>query len=666
VEPGLSGQARTLLQIRVGIFILVALAVLVGLIYFLGRGAGLFERQYRLVAGFTQIGGLIEGATVRLAGVSVGRVTAIRLPPSGAKVQVELALARRVQERVRADSVARIETLGLLGDKIIEVTLGSPQAPVLPDGGELKTEEPLDTNRLIRQGTELVRNLVDITGDLKTALAGITESGAGADLAQTVRGIRGLVTEIEKGNGLLHRLVYDPQLGAAVADAVADLQRTTRQAASVARRLDGLLGDPQAGGLAGEARRTLTEARQAMERVTRVMKEVEEGKGTLHGLVYDPGLWTTVTDAVEELRRVARQASETVRRVDGLLGDPQVGGLAEEARRTLTEARQAMERVTRVMKEVEEGKGTLHGLVYDPGLWTAMTDAVEDLRRVARQASETVRRVDGLLGDPQVAGLAGEARRTLTEARQAMERVGRVVREVEEGKGLLHALVYGESRLVQDLDGLLGRAGALAARADSLVARVDGLIAGVERGEGAVGVLLRDAEGARAARRLVAAAEDLARGVERARDADGLLKALVFDPEGKAIVADVREMARHFREVTARVARGEGLLGSLTQPGTEGAARQLADGLAGLGRLADSLAGDARLGEALADLRAAMANLKDITGRVEAGEGTLGGLIQDPTVYENLAAFLEGAQRSLLLRTLIRSAIGQGAGGSER
>jgi phospholipid/cholesterol/gamma-HCH transport system substrate-binding protein len=588
VEPGLSGQARTLLQIRVGIFILASLAVLVGLIYFLGRGAGLFERQYRLVAGFTQIGGLIEGATVRLAGVSVGRVTAIRLPPSGAKVQVELALARRVQERVRADSVARIETLGLLGDKIIEVTLGSPQAPVLPDGGELKTEEPLDTNRLIRQGTELVRNLVDITGDLKTALAGITESGAGADLAQTVRGIRGLVTEIEKGNGLLHRLVYDPQLGAAVADAVADLQRTTRQAASVARRLDGLLGDPQAGGLAGEARRTLTEARQAMERVTRVMKEVEEGKGTLHGLVYDPGLWTTVTDAVEELRRVARQASETVRRVDGLLGDP------------------------------------------------------------------------------QVAGLAGEARRTLTEARQAMERVGRVVREVEEGKGLLHALVYGESRLVQDLDGLLGRAGALAARADSLVARVDGLIAGVERGEGAVGVLLRDAEGARAARRLVAAAEDLARGVERARDADGLLKALVFDPEGKAIVADVREMARHFREVTARVARGEGLLGSLTQPGTEGAARQLADGLAGLGRLADSLAGDARLGEALADLRAAMANLKDITGRVEAGEGTLGGLIQDPTVYENLAAFLEGAQRSLLLRTLIRSAIGQGAGGSER
>jgi phospholipid/cholesterol/gamma-HCH transport system substrate-binding protein len=248
-----------------------------------------------------------------------------------------------------------------------------------------------------------------------------------------------------------------------------------------------------------------------------------------------------------------------------------------------------------------------------------------------------------------------------------------VVREVEEGKGLLHALIYGETRVVQDLDRLLERAASvaaraegMAARADGMIARADGLLAGVERGEGAVGVLLRDADGARAARRLVAAADELARLVERVRDADGLLKALVFDPEGKAIVADVREMARHFREVTARVARGEGLLGALTQPGTEGAARQLADGLAGLGRLADSLAGDARLGEALADLRTAMANLKDITARLEAGEGTLGGLLQDPTVYENLAAFLEGAQRSLLLRALIRSAIGSGAGGSAR
>ena len=112
----------------------------------MGRSAGLFERQYRLVASFGQIGGLIQGATVRLAGVAVGHVGEIRLPePGSAKVRVELLIARRVQDRIRADSLARIETLGLLGDKIIDVTLGSPGAAVIPDGGELRTEEPFDT-----------------------------------------------------------------------------------------------------------------------------------------------------------------------------------------------------------------------------------------------------------------------------------------------------------------------------------------------------------------------------------------------------------------------------------------------------------------------------------------------------------------------------------------
>jgi phospholipid/cholesterol/gamma-HCH transport system substrate-binding protein len=491
-------RGRGLLQFRVGVFIVAGLVVLVGLIYFLGRGAGLFERQYRLIAGFAQIGGLIEGATVRLAGVPVGRVTAIRLPESGgSKVQVELALARRVQSRVRSDSVARIETLGLLGDKIVEVTLGSPSAPVLGDGAQLQTEEPFDTNRLVKQGTELVRNLVDISAELKGAIGKVTESGTGPDLAEAVRSLRRLTQEIEKGQGALHRLVYDRQLGTSVAEAATALRDITQQVTRAAQRLDGLLGDPKA------------------------------------------------------------------------------------------------------------------------------------------------------------AGLVADARGVLAEARQAVERVNRVVREVEEGRGLLHTLVYGESRLVQDLDGLLTRAG--------------GLLTSVERGEGALGVLVRDADTARAVRRVVSAADDLARAVERARETDGLLQTLLFDPQGKAIVTDLRETARHFRDVTGRVARGEGLLGSLTQPGTEDAARSAAEGLAGLGRLADSLAGDARLGDAFADLRVAMANLRDITSRVEGGEGTLGGLVNDPTIYENLAAFLEGAQRSLLLRALIRAAIGRGgAGAAER
>ena len=482
-QPG----TATVQQLRVGVFVLAGLLVFAGLIYMLGRSAGLFERQYDLVASFGQTGGLIQGATVRLAGVAVGHVGEIRLPEAGgAKVRVELLIARRVQDRIRADSIARIETLGLLGDKIIDITLGSPGAAILQAGGELQTEEPFDTTRLTQQGTELLRNLVDLSVELRTGLARVTASPAGSDLVETVRALRSLVTEIERGQGALHRLVYDQKLGSALAD-----------------------------------------------------------------------------------------TGETL-----------------------------------------------------------------------RQIGETVRRVDRALADPRAADLAGEATRTLVEARTAAERVNRILREVEEGRGLLHALVYDEGRVLKDLEAMLGRTGAL--------------LTSVERGEGALGLLLRDPEAARAVRRVVTAADGLAQAVERARTEDSVLRALLEDP---TLAGDLRATARNFREVTGRLARGEGLLGALTQPGGEESIKQATQALERLGRFAEELGGDAKLGETLADLRQAMADLRAVTGRIERGEGTLGGLVQDPTVYENLAAFLEGAQRSVLLRALIRAAIGRGTTG---
>ena len=103
---------------------------------------------------------------------------------------------------------------------------------------------------------------------------------------------------------------------------------------------------------------------------------------------------------------------------------------------------------------------------------------------------------------------------------------------------------------------------------------------------------------------------------------------------------DLRTVARNFREVSEQVANGEGLLGELLHGGGE-------DGL----------------GQAAADLRVAMANLRAVSERLRSGDGTVGALLEDPTVYENLVQFLDGARRSLLLRTLIDSTI---AGGRAR
>ena len=76
--------------------------------------------------------------------------------------------------------------------------------------------------------------------------------------------------------------------------------------------------------------------------------------------------------------------------------------------------------------------------------------------------------------------------------------------------------------------------------------------------------------------------------------------------------------------------------------------------------------GDGNMGQAGTDFRAAIANLRAVSEKIKAGEGTVGALIEDPTVYENLVTFLEGAQRSLLLRSLVRSTIRTGETAKEK
>jgi phospholipid/cholesterol/gamma-HCH transport system substrate-binding protein len=151
-----------------------------------------------------------------------------------------------------------------------------------------------------------------------------------------------------------------------------------------------------------------------------------------------------------------------------------------------------------------------------------------------------------------------------------------------------------------------------------------------------VGVLLSKDSG-KSARALLAALDALGSAASSPGPGDGLLPALLFDPEYRQVARDLQALAKNFRDVSEKLARGEGLLGGMLQ-----------------GEGGDSM------GQAGADFRAAIANLRAVSEKLKSGEGTVGALIEDPTVYENLVTFLEGAQRSFLLRSLVRSTIQTG------
>ena len=164
-------------KFRVGVFVLMALAVFLGMVYALGARARIFEARYTIHADFAEVSGLTEGATVRLAGVQIGRVSGVHLPGQpGGKVRVDLTIARRYADRIRKDSVARIETQGLLGDKVVEITVGSAAAPALRAGEVLAARDPADFGRMLGEGAGTVKDVAGLAASLRKSVETVNES----------------------------------------------------------------------------------------------------------------------------------------------------------------------------------------------------------------------------------------------------------------------------------------------------------------------------------------------------------------------------------------------------------------------------------------------------------------------------------------------------------
>ena len=262
-------------------------------------------------------------------------------------------------------------------------------------------------------------------------------------------------------------------------------------------------------------------------------------------------------------------------------------------------------------------------------------DALAKINRLATALTGTVERIDtgGTVEHITrlAASLGGAVDRldragTLDDLGAAVRSARRITEQVEKGQGWLHALVYEEPEALRRVNAILTSTQALLAKADSR--------------DSAVGVLLSPDSG-KAARSLLAAMEALGRGADKPGAGEGLLTTLLFDPEYKPVAQDIQVVAKNLRDVSEKLAHGQGLLGSL---------------------LTSDGDGDGGLGPAAADFKVAMANLRAVTERLKDGEGTIGALLEDPTVYENLVQVLDGAKRSYLLRALIRSSIGAGAG----
>ncbi|MGH9327986.1 MAG: MlaD family protein [Terriglobia bacterium] len=281
-------------QLRVGMMVGIAIIIIVVAIFFVSGPVGVLRAHYILKGYFANAQGLKEGSQVQLAGVAVGSVSKIRLSNSTSPnraVEVMMKISQSFQPDIRRDSVASIQTAGLLGESFVNISRGSPTQPSIPAQGEVNTEQSADIKKVVQNANDVLSNLTTLSSKLND-----------------------ITNEITTGHGTIGKFIYDPALYNRLNDTVSKLQSTLGQITQGHGTIGQLVSNDA----------LYQKLNSTVDRANSLMDEIQRGQGTLAKLINDPSMYNNLNKTVLE----ARDLMATINQGKGTLGklatDPQL------------------------------------------------------------------------------------------------------------------------------------------------------------------------------------------------------------------------------------------------------------------------------------------------------------------------------------------------------
>jgi phospholipid/cholesterol/gamma-HCH transport system substrate-binding protein len=285
-----------------------------------------------------------------------------------------------VQDRIREDSVASIGTIGLVGDKVLEITVGSYDRPILQPGAQLASMDPPDYFRLLQKGDRILDNVTRISASLDEFLSG----GGKAEkrtLNDALRSLQTSLVEIEKGQGLAHELIYGKE-GAQLLGRVDRMAQTLERLATAIETERGLLHAL----IYTPEEETLGRLTRTLDRADALLKDAKEGPGLLHALIYDPEgaeFVTRLGRTSERLEAFVGSLQEGKGLVPSLLFDPERVKVLDDLQAASAGLRALTADLQTVVARLRQGEGTLGALLEDPTVY-------EDLSALLRGANRSL------------------------------------------------------------------------------------------------------------------------------------------------------------------------------------------------------------------------------------------------------------------------------------
>ncbi|MBM4268436.1 MAG: MCE family protein [Deltaproteobacteria bacterium] len=215
-------------EVVVGLFVLAALGVAAFMVVLLGSEQRIFQKRFSIRAVFGDVSGLRAGAPVFVGGLTVGAVERLRFVPTGSTrpIQIEgaekpdvpdtrvgeIEVVMRVEEsyrpQIRKDSIATIGSVGLLGDKSIEISVGTFDQPIVEPGDVLSSVEPLSLSEVMDELQPMAKKLDQILGDISVLTGEITTDDS--SLMSSMHSLSEILQKVDRGEGTIGRLVNSP------------------------------------------------------------------------------------------------------------------------------------------------------------------------------------------------------------------------------------------------------------------------------------------------------------------------------------------------------------------------------------------------------------------------------------------------------------------------
>ncbi len=381
----------SLAEMKVGIFVTVALLLLATLILQQSWGINWFRKSVKVVTYLTDVGGLKSGAPVWLAGIEIGRVRKVSIVeptiyPENAQIYRRIAELKQQIEELYSQTPVPQKTINDLQDQIrnlkMDIRIVQVQLDIRPqyiDRISKDSEVSIESRGLI--GDSFIDISPGAYGVLppKQGDAYIIESIQHPGFREIMTGANDVVANFgvlsEEFKNIVRKI--DPEkVGAGMGNILEDVQKTVRQANQTFSRATALIDDLHSGnGTFGrivsdpELYQRLTES---LEKFNALAENIQNGKGTIGKLINDPSLFNSANETL-------KKAEVMMDRIEK--GEGTIGKLSKDEA-LYEKSKGALDRFATLVDEIEQGKGTLGKLLKDPGLYNNLDQSSAEISKL--------------------------------------------------------------------------------------------------------------------------------------------------------------------------------------------------------------------------------------------------------------------------------------------